>query len=337
MTRALVTGGAGFAGRHLCRRLLSEGIDVVCVDSLVTGTGARHPSEWLPRPNRKFSFLHEDCRQFFERTRERFDLIFHLAAIVGGRLTLENHTLSVAEDLEIDAAMWRWAARTRPYCVAYFSSSAAYPMSLQGPERLQLREDMIDFDRPLGVPDLSYGWSKLTGEFLMKLYVERYGGRAVAYRPFSGYGEDQDIAYPFPAICKRLMEQEGAEEVFVWGSGRQCRDFIHIDDCIDFVWRSWDVLPNGGSLNLSTGIPVSFMQFAAMASEEIGWSPRISGMTDKPEGAFFRCGDTTLQSTYGLIPTIEISEGIRRILESLRNARKGRRMQPRKLMALNSD
>jgi nucleoside-diphosphate-sugar epimerase len=329
LTRALITGGAGFVGRHLCRRLLSQGIDVVCVDPLVKGTGAQHPSKWSRRSGGTFSFLNEDCRNFFEKCGESFDIVFHLAAIVGGRLNLENHTLSVAEDLEIDAAMWRWAARTMPHCVVYFSSSAAYPLSLQGPERRKLTEDMIDFARPLGIPDLSYGWSKLTGEFLMKLYVERYGGRAVAYRPFSGYGEDQDLAYPFPAICKRLLEQEGAEEVFVWGSGRQCRDFIHIEDCIDFVWRSWDRLPNGASLNLSTGIAVSFLEFAALASEEIGWSPRISSMKDKPEGALFRCGDTTLQAGYGLVPTIGIREGIRRCLELMRHARSRQRKRPK--------
>ena len=325
MARALVTGGAGFAGRHLCARLLSEGLDVVCVDSLVSGTGAHHPDRWPRRPKGAFTFFSEDCRVFFDRSHEHFDYVFHLAAIVGGRINLENHALCVAEDLAIDASMWRWAACAKPGLVVYLSSSAAYPMSLQRQGLCRkLAEDMIDFTDAVGVPDLSYGWSKLTGEYLLKLYVEKYGGRAVAYRPFSGYGEDQDFSYPFPAICRRLLSEKGASEVFVWGSGHQCRDFIHIDDCVDFIWKTFRTLPNGASLNLSSGIPTSFIEFARIVSAEIGWSPKVSGMTDKPEGAFFRCGDTALQSSLGLAPAIDLTEGVRRMLDHL-GRRYGRR------------
>ncbi len=55
---------------------------------------------------------------------------------------------------------------------------------------------------------------------------------------------------PYVAAC---LGKRGAAEVFVWGSGRQCRDFIHIDDCIDFIWQTEELLPDGASLNLSTG------------------------------------------------------------------------------------
>ncbi|MBB4569135.1 NAD-dependent epimerase/dehydratase family protein [Rhizobium leucaenae] len=319
MARALVTGGCGFVGRHLIRRLLAEGLDVVCVDQLVEGTGARHPDLWQRFPGSRFAFFEEDCRSFFLRPLEHFDYVFHLAALVGGRVTLEARTLDVAEDLAVDTELWKWAARAKPACVVFFSSSAAYPVSLQtvANHRL-LSEDMISFEAAIGVPDLSYGWAKLTGEYLMKLYVERYGNRAVAYRPFSGYGEDQDLAYPFPAICRRLLDERGAAEVFVWGSGRQCRDFIHIDDCIDFIWQTKELLPDGASLNLSTGRATSFMELAETISRQIGWNPVVKGRCDRPEGVFYRCGDTALQRSYGLAPRISLEEGIARMLNHLR-------------------
>ncbi|OCP35877.1 NAD-dependent epimerase/dehydratase family protein [Ensifer sp. LC163] len=321
MARALVTGGAGFVGRHLCGRLISEGVDVVCVDSLARGTGAMPPADWPHPPKGGFSLIEEDCRRYFDRTDDRFDMVFHLAAVVGGRVMLETQTLLVAEDLAVDTDMWRWAARTHPGVVIYFSSSAAYPVSLQRPEGYRkLSEDMIGFEHTIGVPDLSYGWAKLSGEYLMKLYVENYGGRAVAYRPFSGYGEDQDLSYPFPAICRRLIEERGAEEVFVWGSGRQCRDFIHISDCVDFVWKTFSRLQNGACLNISTGIATSFIELARLVSRRIGWEPRISGRSDKPEGVFFRCGDTTLQASYGLAPRIDLDTGVARTLDRLRSS-----------------
>ncbi|PKA39048.1 epimerase [Rhizobium sullae] len=318
MVRALVTGGCGFVGRHLCDRLLAEGLDIVCVDSLKPRTGAKHPALWR-RPSKHFIFLEEDCRSFFETSSQRFDYVFHLAALVGGRMTLENETLLVAEDLSVDAALWRWAGCNKPGNVVYFSSSAAYPVAFQTEEmQTALSEEMISFERPLGVPDLSYGWTKLTGEYLMKLYVERYGGRAIAYRPFSGYGEDQDIAYPFPAICQRLVKEWGAAEVSVWGSGRQRRDFIHIADCIDFIWQTVHRLPTGTSMNLSTGGTTSFIELAVLISQELGWSPEVAGTTSRPEGVFFRCGDTALQQRFGLAPRISLQEGVRRSLDYLR-------------------
>jgi nucleoside-diphosphate-sugar epimerase len=322
MVRALVTGGCGFVGRHLVERLLTEGLDVVCVDSLVEGTGALHPDLWQRFPSSRFSFFEEDCRLFFTRPVEHFDYVFHLAALVGGRVTLETRALDVAEDLAVDAELWQWASRAKPGSVVFFSSSAAYPVSLQTIDNHRLlAEDMINFDAAIGVPDLSYGWAKLTGEYLMKLYVERYGRRAIAYRPFSGYGEDQDLAYPFPAICRRLLAEKGAAEVFVWGSGRQCRDFIHISDCIEFIWQTRELLPDGASLNLSTGIATSFIELAETISQQIGWQPDVVGRSSHPEGVFYRCGDTALQRSYGLIPSISLEEGIARMLEHLRAER----------------
>ncbi|PZM15583.1 NAD-dependent epimerase/dehydratase family protein [Rhizobium tubonense] len=318
MARALVTGGCGFVGRHLIRRLLIEGLDVVCVDSLVVGTGALHPDLWQRFGRSRFTFLHEACRTFFARPPEHFDYVFHLAALVGGRVTLETRALDVAEDLAVDAELWQWASRAKPGSVVFFSSSAAYPVSLQTVENHRLlSEDMINFDTAVGVPDLSYGWAKLTGEYLMKLYVERCGRRAIAYRPFSGYGEDQDLAYPFPAICRRLFAEKGAPEVFVWGSGRQCRDFIHISDCIESIWQTKELLPDGASLNLSTGIATSFIELAEVISRQIGWHPAVTGRSSHPEGVFYRCGDTALQRSYGLTPLVSLEEGIARTLEHL--------------------
>ncbi len=317
MARALVTGGAGFVGRHVCAKLLAEGLDVVCVDSMMPGTGALPPPAW-PKPvtDRNFTFIQEDCRAFFKRDTSHFDQVYHLAAMVGGRISLETQTLMVAEDLAVDAEMWKWATLAKPGVVLYFSSSAAYPIHLQTRDnQVILSEDMIDFENRLGVPDLSYGWAKLTGEYLMKLYVEKYGGRAVGYRPFSGYGEDQDLAYPFPAICKRLTAERGNPHVHVWGSGHQARDFIHIDDCVDFIWKTYDVMPSGMSLNLSTGLPTSFIELARQVSAELGWHPEVTGLSDKPEGVFFRCGDTKLQQSFDLAPSVPLREGIRRVLD----------------------
>lgn len=321
MPKALVTGAAGFAGRHLVRALLDSGYEVHAVDSLATDTGAKDPAAgWPlfdPRDYPNFIFAQEDCRSWFARVRDTdFDYAFHLAAMVGGRLMIEKQPLAVADDLSIDAAFWQWAELARPKKCVYLSSSAAYPIKFQRHDDYRLlTEDMISFETDIGMPDLTYGWSKLTSEYLARLAFEKHGIETAVYRPFSGYGEDQDAAYPFPSICKRVIDHAGQASITVWGSGRQMRDFIHIDDCVAGILATMDSLNDGTATNLSTGIFTSFIEFATLAASCLGWHPEVKGMSDMPEGVYARAGDTVLQRKLGFVPTLSFEAGVQNALK----------------------
>jgi nucleoside-diphosphate-sugar epimerase len=320
MRKILVTGAAGFVGRHVVKRLLEAGDEVHAVDCVAPYTGGINPNDgWPlfdPREHPGFRFYNEDCRSWFDRVRDTdFDYAFHLAAMVGGRLMIDNNPLAVADDLSIDAAYWQWAKETRPQKTACFSSSAAYPISLQRADHyVLLREDMISFDGDIGMPDMSYGWAKLTCEYLAQLAYEKHGLKSICYRPFSGYGEDQDDAYPFPSICKRVLEHRGADVLYVWGTGTQMRDFIHIEDCVDGILATVDKIDDGAAVNLSTGILTSFIQFAEMAAESAGYHPQIKGISDKPAGVHARGGDTTKQNELGFRYKTDFRTGIERAL-----------------------
>lgn len=318
MAKILITGGAGFVGRHFTRHFLETGHEVLVVDPIAQFTGGIDPAAgwplFEPRDFQTFSFLKQDCRAWFEQTAAcEFDYVLHLAAMVGGRLMIEYNPIVVADDLSIDAAYWQWAARAKPARTVCFSSSAAYPIKFQREhDHVLLREDMIDFGDDIGMPDLSYGWAKLTCEYLARLAFERYGLKSVCYRPFSGYGEDQDDTYPFPSICKRAMLNRGSEALTVWGSGAQMRDFIHIEDCVRGVVSTMDRIDDGGALNLSTGILTSFLQFAGLAAAASGYVPIVSGMSDKPTGVHARGGDTAKQRAFGFEHAIGFADGVAR-------------------------
>jgi GDP-L-fucose synthase len=321
MRKVLVTGAAGFVGRHVVRRLLDAGDEVHAVDCVAPYTGGIDPARgWPlfdPREYRNFHFYKEDCRTWFERMHDTdFDYTFHLAAMVGGRLMIENNPLAVADDLAIDASYWQWAKTARPRKSVCFSSSAAYPVALQRAEHyVLLKEDMISFDGDIGMPDMSYGWAKLTCEYLARLAHEKHGLKSICYRPFSGYGEDQDDAYPFPSICKRVLANRGAEVLQVWGTGTQMRDFIHIEDCMDGIFTTMDKIDDAGAVNLSTGIFTSFIEFAQLAAELAGYRPLVKGLSDKPAGVHARGGDTTKQRALGFQAKLEFRAGVQRALD----------------------
>jgi len=321
MRKILVTGAAGFVGRHITRRLLEAGDEVHAVDNITPLGGGIDPGEgWPlfdPRDFPSFHFYHENCRDFFNRVSDDdFDCCFHLAAVVGGRLVIENNPLAVAEDLSIDAEYWRWAVKARPGRTACFSSSAVYPVELQRQASYELlKEDMIDFGKSIGMPDMTYGWAKLTCEYLGRLAYEKHGLKSIVYRPFSGYGEDQDDAYPFPSICKRALANQDSSTLSVWGTGEQMRDFIHIEDCLDGIFQTLPLIDNAEAVNLSTGVFTSFRQFARIAADVCGYNPEIVGLSDKPSGVFARAGDTSKQKKLGFTPQIDLRRGIERAVE----------------------
>ncbi len=186
--KVLITGDQGLVGRHFRNRLK---------DHDITGVDIKNGL---------------DARDFFKVNEEKFDLVVHLAAIVGGRATIEGNPLSVATDLAIDSDMFQWALRTRPDNVVYYSSSAAYPIELQvRGSTHRLSEDDIDLD-DVRSPDLTYGWAKLTGEVLAK-YAQKDGLKVHVFRPFSGYAADQDLDYPFPSFIQRGIQKENPFEI----------------------------------------------------------------------------------------------------------------------------
>lgn len=285
--KILITGDAGFVGRAFHRALDNKGHDITGID-IANGI---------------------DCRDFFKKDDTKYDVVIHLAAIVGGRATIEGNPLAVATDLAIDSDMFQWAIRTKPKHVVYFSSSAAYPIYLQRLAYKQsLRENDINLDH-IRTPDLSYGWAKLTGETLAR-YARNEGLNVTVLRPFSGYGSDQALDYPFPSLIERAKRK--ADPFDVWGTGEQTRDFIHIDDIVAATFEA--VKNKINTLNLCTGRPTSFIQLAEMTMLQAGYLAPIRKHPGKPSGVEYRVGNPTkMLEIY--TPKISLEEGIARALK----------------------
>lgn len=291
MKRILITGASGFIGSRFARAIPSGILTLLDV-------------------KRK-----ADARNFFRESNEYFDLAIHCAAVVGGRQLIES-PLAHAGNLEIDAALFRWAERVKPGRVVYVSSVAVYPEALQrGSFRLRLHEDLSALrshdPSPIlsspGMPDQVYGWAKLTGEYL----ASRTSVPVSIPRPFTVYGEGQDAVFPFANILAQIRDRR--DPVAVWGSGSQVRDFIHVDDVVNGILA---MAGQGidGPVNLCTGRAVSLNELIAMMGNAAGYFPYVEHLEGKPEGLLYRVGDPgRLHEFY--TPKITLEEGIRKGLQ----------------------
>ena len=337
----LISGACGFVGRNMVKRLYqTTGDNLFIIDDLSIGT---HPSTWMEYTqtrmlqdvevigaDQRIYFLKGDFRDLLFKFRmnprhiqdtygldfETFSDVYHFAAIVGGRLKIEGDPMAVALDLSIDAEFFYWACQHKPDRVLYPSSSAAYPISLQSPTgAIALSETDIDFNKNLGVPDMTYGWSKLTGEFLAQIAAKHYGISVACIRPFSGYGEDQDLTYPVPAIAARAARKENPFEV--WGSGKQGRDFVHIDDVLDLIFILMENVSDGSAYNIGSGKLTSFLELIGLFSSFAGYSPTIKPLLDKPVGVHSRyCDMSLVEQKFGWNPKISIEEGMKRVYDA---------------------
>lgn len=292
--RALITGSAGFIGRHFSRELESRrwevwGYDITEGDDFLQKISDGHPWQIM-------------------------DLVVHCAYHVGGRASIDGTNTNLFKNLQLDSAMFDWAVRTKQKRVLYFSSSAVYPVTFQQNDGNQERLSDSLFVNPF-TADADYGYAKAVGERMAETAREN-GVPVTVVRPFSGYSEDQSLDYPFPSILQRAR----AGDLTVWGPQGQTRDWIHVDDV---VRGALAVVESGTTdpVNLCTGVGTEMGELAlkvqyALGNYELAVTPgKLTYDTSKPTGVFYRVGDPTRMLQY-YTPKVSLEEGIRRALSA---------------------
>lgn len=284
---------------------LDAGDDVIGVDDL-----SNEHSHFL----KGYRNIRMDLAEFLADAGD-YDLVYHFAAPVGGRLKIEGDPLFNADSLRLDSVLFRWAIR-HTSTVVYPSSSAVYGVSLQGESGpVPLQEGMFHAANPSWLaPDEMYGFTKLVGERLAYA-AEAYGLNTLCLRPFSGYGEGQSFEYPVPSIAARAKRRE--DPLVVWGSGAQRRDFIHVSDLVHgTVARLAHGINGYQTLNLGTGWSMSFLEIARVCAEIVGYAPAIVTDESKPVGVFDRRASIDRMYRY-YEPRVMIRDGLRRVIEWL--------------------
>jgi nucleoside-diphosphate-sugar epimerase len=264
---ALVTGAEGFIGSHVAAALTGAGYSVLGID-----TAGPHPL---------------DARDYFRNGSGRFDLVVHCAAQVGGRKVIDWTPIAHAVNLELDAALFGWAARNLPGRVVYFSSSCAYPARLGG-IGVALDEDDIDLTNPEW-PDGLYGWAKLTGE-LLAATARQAGVPVTVVRPFSVYGPGVREGFALRGFCDQARNH--ADPFIIWGDDSQVRDYI---DARDVAAAGLALAAAGvdGPVNLGTGHGTSLRELAGQVCVAAGYSPAVKVDGSLPAGYRSLVADVT--------------------------------------------
>jgi nucleoside-diphosphate-sugar epimerase len=288
--QALVTGSAGFVGRHFSWELIRRGWTVVGWDItphvLEPYTKAAEMSgelegRFLWGMGDMVSALRMDDLEY-----ARFDLVVHAAAMSPNRVGIDYKPKSHIHNRMLDAALFEWAVDNKQKHVIYLSSCAVLDET----------------------PD-DYGMVKLAGERMAQL-ARREGVETTIVRPFSGYGSDQSSAFPFGAFLERAARRDDPFEIW---NAHAVRDFIHI---VDMVRGALAVADAGieEPVSLCTGIGTSMADLATSICFRFGYVPLLNARADAPAGVDYRVGDPTkLREVYQ--PSITLQEGIARAIQ----------------------
>lgn len=221
MTKILITGGAGFVGSSLADRLIQNPDNyVVLVDNLLTGDIQKLPSKKYSN----WRFIKCDANEYKDiapvMTSFSFDYVFHYAAVVGVKRTLENPVM-VLQDIEGFKNILDLSKNTGVKRVFFSSSSEVYGEPVELPQN--------EHTTPLN-SRLPYAVVKNVGESFCRSYQAEYGLDFTLLRFFNTYGEKQSTDFVMSKFIKSALADR---DITVYGDGSQTRTFCYIDDNID--------------------------------------------------------------------------------------------------------
>lgn len=312
----VVTGGASFIGSHLVGRLHDLGASVTVIDDFSSGQRQN-----LQAGTDVVVGDLQDIRVAKETLRHA-DIVFHLAAVHGGRGFIETKQQKMLANFAIDSNVFSSAKNAQ--VIVHASSACAYPIELQALEsgRGLLRESHVDFQSPDGTfPDGVYGWTKLIGEMQLESTVSSTGQIGRSARIFTAYGERENESHAVVAlIAKALL---GMDPFSIWGTGEQTRNFTYVSDTVHglLLLGSDAVGQRFEAVNIGTSKHTSVNQLVESIFEELQWRPKeVLREISKPTGVSNRASDNArIIEKFGWEPTTDVREGLRKTIEWYRS------------------
>ncbi len=298
--RIVVTGGAGFLGKHLIARLKRSGCDNV----------------FVPVFNDYDLTRLDAIERLFDDHRP--EILIHLAAVVGGiganrtnpgRFFYENAIMGIQL---IEAARRRGVEKT-----VVLGTICAYPKYTPVPFREQ--ELWNGYPEETNAP---YGLAKKMLLVQCQAYREQYGMNAVFLLPVNLYGPGDNFnlesSHVIPALIRKCVEAVMAahEEIVLWGDGSPTREFLYAEDAAEGIFLATERYDKSDPVNLGSGMEISIRDLATIIAEMTGFTGRIKWDANQPNGQPRRCLDTRLAAEeFGFRARTPFEVGLRKTID----------------------
>lgn len=310
MRRALVTGGGGFIGAYLVRRLVGDGWKVKVIDNLARGRATR-----LAAVMGEIDWREADVRDeaaVFDAARGA-DVVFHLAAVNGTENFYNHPDLVLDVGLRGALAVVDAAARAGVPDVVVASSAEVY----QTPPSVPTDETV-----PLTLPDslnprYSYGGSKIVSELIAFNYHRERFRKVQAFRPHNVYGPDMGWKHVVPQFILRAQEAiaarpEGRVPFPIQGDGSETRAFCYVDDIVDGILTMYEAGDHRTVYHIGNPEMVSIAELAGVVAAAMGREFDIRPTALAEGGTRIRCPDIGRMRALGYAPKVALADGIAR-------------------------
>lgn len=322
--KILVTGGASFIGSHLVDTLLKKEKTVLVADDFSSGKLSNLEYPFTQKQERRWSapnleVIQGDLKEksFTKSVMEDVDIVFHLAALHGGRGYIDTHPAECCTNMILDQMVFETACAEGAKKVCFASSACVYPSYLQdetGSNYLLKESDADPFVRDKAFADLEYGWAKLMGEMALKAYKREYGLKTSAARIFTAYGPRENETHAIVALIAKAFIN--MDPYVIWGTGEQDRNFTYVQDIVDALILASEKIEDGTAINAGRDDRLTMNQAAKLVFELANWKPsKIEHDLSKPQGVASRAADLTkARETLNWSPRVTYREGFEKTL-----------------------